>query len=258
LVAEAYAEEIVPYFEHYARAALGLARVRPGERVVDVACGPGTLSFLAAAVGAEVDAVDFSSDMLRKLEERQRQFNLSGVRTQQADGMALPFADHSFDAGFSMFGLMFFADRARGFAELRRVLRPGGRVVISSWVPLDQVPLFACLFEAVMRALEIPPSPSNLALADEASCRSELTAAGFGDVTCQPLTHANTFASTEAAWASMERSSAPLVLMRKRFGEAKWSSARQAALEALAGRFGAGPQQVEMTALLSSGITSRS
>ncbi len=258
LVAEAYAEEVAPYFEHYARDALSLAKLQPGERVVDVACGPGTLSFLAAALGAEVDAVDFSSDMLRKLEERRRQSNISGIRAQQADGMALPFADHSFDAGFSMFGLMFFPDRARGFAELRRVLRPGGRAVISSWVPLDQVPLFACLFGAVMQALEIPPSPSNLALADEASCRSELAAAGFGDITCQPLTHANTFASTEAAWASMERSSAPLVLMRKRFSTAKWSSARQAALAALADRFGAGPQQVEMTALISSGVTPRS
>ena len=258
LVAEAYAEDIVPHFEHYARDALRLAKLGPGDRVVDVACGPGTLSFLAAAAGAEVDAVDFSSDMLRKLEQRRRELDIVGVRSQQADGMALPFLDHSFDAGFSMFGLMFFPDRARGFAELRRVLRPTGRAVISSWVPLDQVPILACLFGAVMQALEIPPSPSNFALADEASCRTEMAAAGFVDISCERVTYANAFASSQATWSAMERSSAPFVLMRQRFGEAKWSSASQAALAALEAAFGAGPQQIAMTALLSSGSTPRS
>lgn len=88
-------------------------------------------------LAAHVDAVDFSSAMLDTL--RARADGLDHVHLHEADGQALPFPDGIYDAGFSMFGLMFFPDRARGWAGLRRVLRPGGRAVVASWHPLDQI-----------------------------------------------------------------------------------------------------------------------
>src|SRR5436190_855542 len=116
LVSSAYAEEIVPVFEQYVRDALRLAAPPPGSRVVDVACGPGTLSFIAAQAGHPVDALDFSPQMIEKLEARKRATG-AAITAVVGDGQALPYADATFGAAFSMFGLMFFPDRAAGFRE---------------------------------------------------------------------------------------------------------------------------------------------
>src|SRR3954463_6558295 len=92
LVAPAYAEEIVPMFEHYSRDALALAAPPRGARIVDVACGPGTLSALASRAGHPVDALDFSPQMIAKLEAR----GLANVTAVVGDGQALPYPDATF------------------------------------------------------------------------------------------------------------------------------------------------------------------
>ena len=102
-----------------------VAGVGAGQSVLDVACGPGTLAFLAARRGAEVMAVDFCAGMIGELAARLAE-TPAAIEARVADGMDLPLESGAFDAAFSMFGLMFFPDRARGFAELHRVLRPGG------------------------------------------------------------------------------------------------------------------------------------
>ena len=138
LVAPAYSVDLVPQFENYSREALQLAALAPSSRIVDVAAGPGTLSILAAKAGHAVAALDFSSKMVAALRSRVEAEGLaSRVDAREGDGMALPYEDASFDAGFSMFGLIFFPDRDRGFRELLRVVKPGAPVVVSSWLPLD-------------------------------------------------------------------------------------------------------------------------
>src|SRR5512146_2611813 len=136
LVAPSYTDELVPMFETWARDALAVAEVTAGARVVDVACGPGSLSVLAAQRGARVDALDFSPVMIEQLERRVTTLGLTGITPRVGDGQALPYETGTFAAGFSMFGLMFFPDRAKGFAELRRVLAPGARAVIATWTRL--------------------------------------------------------------------------------------------------------------------------
>lgn len=69
-VSAAYATDIVPMFNHYATHALDRVGVQPGQQVLDVACGPGTLAFLAAARGARVTAVDFTEGMIDQLQQR--------------------------------------------------------------------------------------------------------------------------------------------------------------------------------------------
>src|SRR5699024_11098930 len=94
--------------------------------VLDVACGPGTLTLLAAAAGATVTALDFSSPMIAQLRTRAAALDLaSAVEVHEGGGQRLPFASAVFDAAFSMFGLMFFPDRHAGLRELARVLKPG-------------------------------------------------------------------------------------------------------------------------------------
>jgi demethylmenaquinone methyltransferase/2-methoxy-6-polyprenyl-1,4-benzoquinol methylase len=108
--------------------AVGLAAVGPGSRVLDVATGTGDLAAaLAQAVspGGEVVGCDFSQAMLERARAKVPQ-----ARFEWADALALPYGDDAFDAATVGFGARNFADLPRGIAELVRVVRPGGHVVI--------------------------------------------------------------------------------------------------------------------------------
>jgi SAM-dependent methyltransferase len=253
LVADAYTEEVAPMFEAFARRALELAAVAPGQHVVDVAAGPGTLAFIAAGVGARVSALDFSPNMVEQLRARIARDGTEGLDAQVGDGMALPFADGSFDAGFSMFGLMFFPDRDRGFRELHRVLRSGARAVVSSWVAMDRLPLMGAMFTILGELMPGPPAPPRpMPLVDPHTCVEEMTAAGFVDV--QVHEHVSSFDVPSIAEfvEGMVRTNAPVVLMRRRLGDA-WPDIQTRLREGLEARFGPGPQRVEMPANLTVG-----
>jgi demethylmenaquinone methyltransferase/2-methoxy-6-polyprenyl-1,4-benzoquinol methylase len=105
--------------------AADLARVGHGSRALDVATGTGDLAIALAARGADVVGSDFSEGML----ERARGKN-SDVRWEQANALALPYGDDAFDAATVGFGARNFSDLAGGLAEMVRVVRPGGRVVV--------------------------------------------------------------------------------------------------------------------------------
>lgn len=260
LVASAYAADVVPQFEAYAREALRLAAPPPGGRLVDVACGPGTLALVAAAAGHPVDAVDFSPAMIGELQARLDSERITAVSPWVADGQALPFADASFAAGFSLFGLMFFPDRARGFAELRRVLQPGARAVVSSWPPIESFPVMAALFGAVRRELArllpagaSPPPPPVPPLTIEDDCRREMGAA-FDQVEVHRVSHDEHHASAAELWQQLARSMAPLVLLRQTLGPERWPEVAAGAESAIAAAVGPGPVTLTMTALLSVGV----
>src|SRR6187431_1992602 len=169
LVASGYSSERALVMEPFSLRAMERvaelvpAALGPGGRVVDVAAGPGTLSLPLAARGAEVEAIDFSKEMLAELTRLASEQGLSNLHAREGDGMALPYEDNSFDAGFSLFGLMFFPDRPRGFAELHRVLRPGGVALVSSWVSAELSPLMRLMFGALAAAdPNMPPVLPNL------------------------------------------------------------------------------------------------
>lgn len=255
LVASGYAAEIVPQLELFAKDALDLAGVVAGERVVDVACGPGTLSFLAATRGALVSALDFSESMLEMLRERAAREGVAGIEDHQGDGQELPFPDERFDAGFSMFGLMMFPDRSRGFAELCRVLRPGGRAVVGSWQPMEKVPPLLALFAALQEllpGLPFGPGPTPLGTVDE--MREEMRAGGFTTVTVHTPSHTAEAPSLDAWWQMILRSMAPVALLRQRLGEEDFARVAAGVHERLLSRFGPGPVQMTMYANLGLGI----
>jgi len=101
------------------------AVVEPGDRVLDAACGTGDLAIIAAKAGGVVTGLDFSERMLDRA--RRKAPELKWVR---GDLLALPFEDESFDSATVGFGVRNVADLAAGIEELRRVLRPGGRLAI--------------------------------------------------------------------------------------------------------------------------------
>lgn len=121
---------------------------QPGERVLDLAAGTGTSSVPFAKAGARVVAVDFSLGMLEVGRRRH-----PGVPFVAGDGMRLPFADGVFDAATISFGLRNIHDRMVGLAELRRVVKPGGRLVVCEFSHPTFGPFRTVYTEYLMKAL---------------------------------------------------------------------------------------------------------
>lgn len=254
LAAGGYVTETAPLLAEYARDAIGLAQLTPGDRVLDVAAGPGTLTLLAAGQAGHVVAVDFSEGMLDLLRRRAAEAGLDHIEARVADGQALPFADAGFDAAFSMFGLMFFPDRDAGFRELRRVLAPGGRAVVSSWTPAEQIPLIAAEFEILGSLLpDLPFGDEKQPLAEADGFRAEMAAAGFAAVEMHRVVHRLERESVRAFWQSQARGSAPILLIRERLDAQDWTELSRAVVLRLEEQFGTGPVCMEWPAHLAIG-----
>jgi ubiquinone/menaquinone biosynthesis C-methylase UbiE len=254
LVAEGYAAEAPVMMGYFAQRAVELAGPAQAARVLDVAAGSGVLTLAVAALVAQVDAIDFSPNMLAQLAERQAALGIQNVTAQLGDGQALPFMSDSYDAAFSMFGLMFFPNRPLGFAELFRCLKPGGVAVVSSWAPVSQSPLMLLMFDT-LRALDpnrAPPETNLLSLENPELFDNEMRAAGFVDVSVTPYVHEVTLTSAESYWTTVTRGGAPFALLRKRMGETEWQKQSQLATDYLKTRI-SGPLTLSSTAYLGFG-----
>lgn len=119
-----------------------------GERILDLAAGTGTSSEPFARAGAHVVPCDFSLGMLTVGKQAR-----PGLDFTAGDGMALPFADDSFDAVTISFGLRNFVDPVRGIAEMRRVTKPGGRLVVCEFSSPTWAPFRSVYLNYLMKAL---------------------------------------------------------------------------------------------------------
>src|SRR3954452_21577690 len=175
--------------------AADLARVGAGDRALDVATGTGDLAIELASRGADVVGSDFSEGMLARARAK-----APGIRWEQADALALPYADDEFAAATVGFGARNFGDLERGLRELARVVLPGGRVVVLEITTPRKPPLstfFSVWFDRIVPLLGrfdeaytyLPnsvrrfPTPVRLAgLLADAGCRDVgwiLTAGGI-------------------------------------------------------------------------------
>ncbi len=134
--------------------AVELAAIGPGDSVLDVATGTGDLAAAAldaVGPGGDVVGVDFSTQMLARARAK-----VPGARFQTADALALPFADGEFDATTVGFGARNFSDLERGLAEMIRVTKPGGRVVVLEITQPTREPLasfYRAWFDRLVPAL---------------------------------------------------------------------------------------------------------
>jgi demethylmenaquinone methyltransferase/2-methoxy-6-polyprenyl-1,4-benzoquinol methylase len=107
-----------------------LARVTPGARALDLCCGTGDLAFALAHRGADVTGLDFSPQMLEVAARRNLKSQISNLKFQQGDAQQLPFAENSFNIVTVGYGLRNLASWERGLEEMRRVARPGARLIV--------------------------------------------------------------------------------------------------------------------------------
>jgi SAM-dependent methyltransferase len=171
---------------------IAVASPKSGDGVIDVGCGCGatTIDFAArVSPGGEVLGLDISEPMLARARERAPK-NLP-IRFERADATVYDFEPGRADLVASRFGVMFFADPARSFANLRRSLKPGGRLAFACWREPRQNPwLILPLREAGKHAPPLPETnpedPGPFAFASEARVRRILGDARFADIALEP------------------------------------------------------------------------
>jgi len=158
----------------------------PGVRMLDVACGPGYATAAAAARGGSVLGVDFAAEMVALAQRK-----WPGVEFVEGDAENLDLPDGEFDAVLMNFGVLHLADPDRAITEEFRVLRPGGRLAFTVWVPPPQTVPFAIVLDAVEKHgilnIGVPPGPPMFRFADSKEAERVLTAVGFVSVRFQTL-----------------------------------------------------------------------
>lgn len=255
LVADGYAETTMLIFEQYADEAIVASHLKPGATVLDVACGPGTLALKLARDAGKVHGIDFSPAMLAIFKQKIEQAGYGNITLHCGDAQSLPYPDNHFDAAFSLFGLMFFPDRNKGFAEIRRSLKPGGSIAVTSWAPLDQSPAMQTMFGA-LRAIkpDLPqPQRSIATLEDPDTFRREMQQAGFRNVEIRLVTKAFPVTTIPEFWETMVKGSAPIQMMKKGLG-GQWAEKEQLALAYLKQALPQIPTELTSDAWLGTGV----
>jgi SAM-dependent methyltransferase len=166
---------------------LAAAAIGANDAVLDIGCGCGQTSLEAAraAEAGSVLGVDLSHAMLAVAIERARAAGLTHARFERADAQVHPFVPESFDVAISRCGVMFFDDPVAAFSNIRRALRPGGRVAFVAWQGLSENEWIAALRGALAagRDLPSPPpgAPGPFGLADPDHVHTVFESAGFAD-----------------------------------------------------------------------------
>jgi SAM-dependent methyltransferase len=176
-------------------AALTVLAPAADERILDIGCGCGQTSVqLAERVGPTGDVVglDISAPMLAVARARTPPPGAGRLSFVEGDAQTIDLAAGRFDAAFSRFGWMFFADPLAAFANIRRALRPGGRLAAVTWRAVTENPLFTAPAQAAAGLIDLPApadpaAPGPFRYADSASAKRALTDAGFSDVVAEPV-----------------------------------------------------------------------
>lgn len=163
--------QVAKHIEASAEEFIDRLALKPGLRVLDVACGSGNLAIPAARAGAVVTGVDIAPNLLEQARARAEAEGLA-VQFDEGDAEALPYADADFDVVVSMFGAMFAPRPGLVAAELLRVCRPGGRVAMANWTPDGFI---GRMFKLSGRHVPPPPNmPSPVLWGDEQTVRERL------------------------------------------------------------------------------------
>jgi ubiquinone/menaquinone biosynthesis C-methylase UbiE len=186
--ADRYDRQVAPFTD----ALLDRAQLGARDHVLDVGCGSGTTTLAAASAASTALGIDISEPLLQVASERARSASIDNAEFVVADAQTHAF-ESEFDVVLSQFGLMFFDDPVAAFANLRRALAPGGRMVFVCWQALQANEWLMILHRALARRVALPAlgglaaGPGMFALKDPDETAALLDAAGFTTPDLEPI-----------------------------------------------------------------------
>lgn len=240
-----YAEKVAPaLMRAYADELVERLVVNGSTEALEVGAGSGALTETLSRRVKSLLATDFAPKMIEILRERMGAVGATNVTCEVMDGQALVLEDASFDRAACSFAMMLFPDRAKGFSELRRVLRPGGRAVVSGWAGPDKFEAFGLFLEAMRAAFpDMPPPPAPppvFSLADPADFRAQMEAGGFNDVEVEFVCRDLEVAHFDDLWAMLTAGAPPVQVLLDRIGPSGQDRLRDVLGGIVERRFGSG------------------
>ncbi len=242
---------------------LALARPRPGDRVLDLACGVGDPAFaMAERVGADgrVLGLDFSPEMVEAARAWAEQHGVPNVEFRAIRSeLELGVEPESFDVATCRLGLMFMPDPVAALRSLRAALKKGGRVVVSTWGPPERTPNFRLPMEIVGRHADLPPqepgAPGLFALPTPESLATALETAGFTAIEATAF-ETPTVKATDAGsyWHGVGAMMAPLIPVLDSLTEEQRQAVREDAIATVSALFPEGPVEMRGEAVAAAGV----
>ena len=210
--------------------------LKTGQRVLDVATGTGEPGLTAAerVRPGEVIGIDISEAMVSLAQKNAAYRKLANYRAETQEASALPYPDGHFDAIVCRLGIMFFADMPATLSELRRVLKPGGRIAFSSWAEPPSNPWASLTGGIVSRLLGLSPPPEDAPgfyrFSNPEKLNATLSAAGFSAPEVREVKGELRFDTTAKYWEFMTDVVAPIVKALQETTPEKRNEAREAVL----------------------------
>lgn len=255
-VSSGYETDAKPFLELYSKEAIAKSGVSSSSSVLDLACGPGTLSLMISSSVKKVTALDFSPYMIKIFKSQIEKENLKNIELVCSDGMNASFENEQFDHIFSMFGLMFFPDIFKAMKNCYSWLKSGGEFIISSWTPVIESPLMLVLFKTLahIRGEDYNPVGNYDSLENKDFFFQQLNNSGFSNITIDKVTKEFLFDNTISFWDSMERGSIPIVLYKNCFNKEAWQSKRKMAISYISEELGNKPRILTSNAWLARAV----
>jgi len=256
---QGYAEKVAPYLmESFAREHIDRLDLNGRTKAIEVAAGSGALTELLAKNVKSLLATDFSPKMIGLAKRKISEAGITNVEFEVMDGQALAVDDDTFDRAACSFGLMLFPDRHKGFMELYRILRPGGRAVVSGWAGPDRFEAFGLFMEAIREALPEFPQPASplpvFTLADPDNFKIQMEAAGFREVEVDFVSKEMVLADFNSVWAMLTVGAPPVKILFDKVGEDGKHRIHDTLANIILKRFGSGPISLSNSATMGSGM----